>query len=287
MSGEKGGSMEKRNKRETKKRNTKETGRDRRVKASANVQSRQPKQAVTPLRVTSGPVKRTCFDCVFCISDMVLWLGTLVTGFPIGGQCANHPDTPGQVRPIPRTPCRNFRGKPLRLDPPQPPNDKIRYIPLTRGLFAIVDAEDYEWLSQYKWCAQFSEYTRTYYAVRKCRGHTVFMHRMIMNPPGGKVVDHMNGNGLDNRRCNLRICSPKENSCNKPKRRNTKSRFIGVYRRRNKYQVILKHNGKAYGGGMFDDEVEAAKARDRLAIQLHGKYARLNFPPENPEGEGE
>jgi hypothetical protein len=90
---------------------------------------------------------------VFCISNVLLWAQTLMSGFAVGGQCANHPDTPGQVRRIPGTPCRNFRGKPYRVEPPQPPNDKVRYIPLTRGLFAIVDTEDYEWLSRYKWQA--------------------------------------------------------------------------------------------------------------------------------------
>ena len=96
---------------------------------------------------------RSCCYCVFCISDMLLWARALLSGFPINGMCANHPDTPGKLRPVPGRPCRNFRGKPLRVDPPQPPNDKVRYIPLTRGLHAIVDTEDYEWLSQCKWSA--------------------------------------------------------------------------------------------------------------------------------------
>jgi len=229
----------------------------------------------------------SCLDCVFCISSLTLWLRTLVLGLPVGGQCANHPDTPGQIRPIPRRPCRNFRGRPFRAEPPQPPNDRIRYIPLTRGLFAIVDAEDYEWLSRYKWSVQPSANHGTYYAKRGYRGRLVLMHREIMKPPRGMFVDHMNGNGLDNRRCNLRICTPEQNSCNRSKQRNARHKFIGVHPcGQDTYVAIVDHNGKRYREGPFDDEVEAARARDRLALQLHGPYARLNFPPEPSEDEG-
>lgn len=160
--------MEKRTKREAKKRHTKQAGRGRVSRKPAQTQSPLPRSTGQPAEVTSEPRKRSCFDCVFCISNVLLWAQTLLSGFPIGGQCANHPDTPGQVRRIPITPCRNFRAKPFRLDPPEPPNDKIRYIPLTRGLFAIVDAEDYEWLSQYKWHAQRSRSKRAFYAAQEC-----------------------------------------------------------------------------------------------------------------------
>jgi hypothetical protein len=178
-----------------------------------------------------------------------------MSGFPIGGQCANHPDTPGQVRRIPVTPCRNFRGKPYRVEPPQPPNDKIRYIPLTRGLFAIVDAEDYEWLSRYKWYAGSSKSSRTLYARRYSPSGVVLMHRMIMNPPKGLVVDHINGNGLDNRRCNLHICTQKENTQRRRKPVSGQSKYIGVSPCGDKWQATVRREYL----GLFDDEVEAAK----------------------------
>jgi hypothetical protein len=253
---------------------------------SAKVRSQAPKSGGQRAEVTNKVARRSCFDCVFCISNVLLWAQTLTSGFAVGGQCANHPDTPGQVRRIPLRPCRNFRGKPLRTEPPQPPNDKIRYIPLTRGLHAIVDAEDYEWLSQYKWYAQPTVSHQTFHAVRNSRRGKVFMHRMIMPPPHGMLVDHINGNGLDNRRCNLRICTRAENSRNGPKRAGTKSRFIGVHPRGGKWQVCVTYKGKEHYLGLFDDEVEAAKARDLLARKLHGKYARLNIPPDSPEAEG-
>jgi hypothetical protein len=91
------------------------------------------------------------------------------------------------------------------------------------------------------------------------------------------VVDHINGNGLDHRRGNLRICTPQQNSRNRRKHRDGKSRFIGVCPCGKKWQVFAGHRY----GGVFDDEVEAAKARDREAIRQYGVHARLNFPLED------
>jgi hypothetical protein len=231
------------------------------------------------------PGRRSCFDCAFYVANMVLWLRTLVSGFPVAGMCASHPDTPGQLRAIPQGgPCRNFRVRPeppVRVDPPEPPNSKVRYIPLTRGLHAIVDAEDYGWLSRYKWHAQSAGRSGTFYAARnRPGGGLALMHRMIMRPPRGMVVDHINGNGLDNRRCNLRICTRAQNARNGPKRAGSKFRFVGVYPRGDKWQACVTCNGKDHYLGPFDDEVAAAKARDRLASKLFGEYAWLNLPPD-------
>ena len=135
---------------------------------------REPVTTEPPVEIMQSRLRRSCFDCVFCISSVVVWARSLSSGFPIPGQCANHPDTPGQVRPVLYGgTCRNFRLKVFRLDPPEPPNDSIRYIPLTRGLFAIVDAEDYEWLSKYKWQVQPSANHGTYYAKRGDHGRLV------------------------------------------------------------------------------------------------------------------
>ena len=230
---------------------------------------------------------RNCYHCLFCVTNPMLWMRTLFSGFPVMGQCANNADAPGQLLPVPGKPCRNFRRKVYHAETPQPPNDSIRYICLTRGLHAIVDAEDYEWLSRHKWQVQPSASHRTYYAKRVYRHRLILMHREIMKPPKGMFVDHINGNGLDNRRCNLRICTPGQNSCNRSKQGNTGNRFIGVRPcGKNTYQVAVMHKGKTHRGGTFTDEVEAARARDRLALQLHGEFARLNFPEIREEGEG-
>ena len=203
--------------------------------------------------------------------------------------CANTPEAPGQIVRIKGSgTCRNFRRRRVvvRPAPARPPDEEIRYIPLTKGKVAIVDAADYEWLSRYKWHVEEPGPGR-FYASRATPGHArIGMHRAIMNPPKGMVVDHINGNGLDNRRCNLRICTPRQNSCNRSKHRHTKHRFIGVQPcGKNTYQATIMHKGKTHRGGTFTDEVEAAKARDRLALKLHGPYARLNFPELREEGE--
>jgi hypothetical protein len=216
---------------------------------------------------------------VFCVSNLLLWARTLLSGFPVLGLCANHPDTPGQMRPIPGTPCRNFRAKarPNGTEVPVPADPNTRYIPLTQNLFALVDAEDYEWLKDYKWHVTRRGACGTAYAGRRERGRLVLMHRQIMNPPKGMVVDHINGNGLDNRRCNLRICTQKQNVHNSRGRAGKKSRFLGVSPAGDKW--VAKVGGQYLG--VFDDEVEAAKARDRRAREIYGEHAWLNFPPES------
>ena len=272
--------MEKRTKRKTR-------GRDRKQARWYRV-VREQVTAKQRAEVTNKAVRRSCFDCVFCISSVLLWAQTLMSGFPAGGQCANHSGTPGRVRPVPYGgTCRNFRAKvppPVRMEPPEPPNDKVRYISLTRGLYAIVDAEDYEWLSGYKWHASCRN---SPYACRTENRKIIMMHREIMRPPKGMVVDHINGNGLDNRRCNLRVCRQDQNMRNSRRHVGGKSRFRGVFPRGRQWEAKVTDRGQGYYLGRFDDEVEAAKARDRLASKLFGEYAWLNIPPASPEAEGQ
>jgi hypothetical protein len=215
--------------------------------------------------------------------------------FPGLRVCFNHPETPGQMREVRVDAlCENYRKrhwpKGKRARPPKPPNDEIRYIPLTHGLYAIVDAQDYEKLSQHKWYARFHESGKTVYAARttsyrdqsgRLRSRMILMHREIMNPPDGMVVDHINGNGINNRRCNMRNCTQFQNTHNARPRTDGKSRFIGVDRHRDKWRARVSYKGRKHHVGLFDDQVEAAKARDRKAIELFGQYARLNFPQES------
>ncbi len=225
---------------------------------------------------------RTCYDCMFYLSPAGLWMRTLVSGFPFRGLCTNHPDTPGQVCELPSGgPCRNFRPKPGlgRVEPPPPPDDTIRYIPLTRGLHAIVDAKNFDWLSQYKWCVQGARYGNTHYAVRRTNGRKIFMHREIMQPPPGKVVDHINRNGLDNREANLRNCTRLQNLQNRYWDAG-QSKYRGVSPVGDKWQAVVGFHGETIYLGVFDTEEEAAKARDRKAYELAGEFAYLNFPDE-------
>jgi hypothetical protein len=161
----------------------------------------------------------------------------------------------------------------------------FRKIPLPHGQFAIVDAEDYETLAGYKWYAIRSK--RTFYAER-CRKakkrvrkqRCIRMHREILDVPEGLCIDHINHNGLDNRRANLRIVTQEQNNWNNRKRRgNCSSQYKGVSwpNRNGKWLAKIIYRGKSIYIGYFDDEVSAAKAYDAKALELFGEYAALNF----------
>lgn len=151
-------------------------------------------------------------------------------------------------------------------------------IPLTRGLEAIVDAEDYQFLSSFPWFAANTGYAqRNTYVDR--RPSATLMHRWIMLPDPDQQVDHINGDRLDNRRCNLRVCTMSQNRQNQAKAVGCSSRYKGVYRdqRRGNWRSYL---GSRKSGGMigrFSDEVEAALAYDLAAICEYGEFARPNF----------
>jgi hypothetical protein len=162
----------------------------------------------------------------------------------------------------------------------------MRQIPLSKGHIALVDDEDYDVLSRFNWCAN-ERYTGTVYAQTTIRGDsgrktTLSMHRFLMNPPGKCVVDHIDGDGLNNIRSNLRICEHQDNCANRSHNPHSKSGFFGVYK--NDYAGhVGRYMAKIYDGkrlihlGMFDTPEEAAHARDRAAKKIHGTFARLNF----------
>jgi hypothetical protein len=195
--------------------------------------------------------------------------------------CACHVDSPGVPREIhPCEGCANFRPRPKVIvrggKPPKRKRPTDRFIPLTRGLWAAVDVRDFEWLSEYCWYASPSGGGKMY-ARRNTKTGTILMHREIMKTPKGMHVDHKDRNGLNNRRDNLRNCTPAENQYNK-RPRGKRSRFKGVYPHGDKWQAMIKHKGELFNLGLFDDDVEAAKARDRKAYELEGEFAYLNFP---------
>jgi len=230
--------------------------------------------------------KRSCNNCAYSTRPVGRLYRMILWRYPGLLTCVNHPDAPGQIIGVPYTAvCANWRRRlPVRMrtEPPQPPDDKIRYIPLTQGKYAIVDAEDYEWLSQYKWHAVRDN--NTFYARRTLgNGRHITMHRQIMQPAEGEVTDHMNGNGLDNRRANMRNCSRGENSQNRRKNSHTLSGYKGVWRdkKTGKYWAGIHKKHKGSHDGPFDTPIEAARAYDRLALTHFGPFARLNFPEEH------
>jgi len=153
-----------------------------------------------------------------------------------------------------------------------------RVISLTQGKFAIVDAADYDRLAEHKWYAHTNK-ARHFYAERKCRGGIIAMHRAILDVPPGLFCDHKNHNTLDNRRCNLRICTPAQNSYNRLPDAGGTSRYKGVHwdKDRRKWQAGIRHKGRLIHLGYYDYEADAAIAYDDRAVELFGEFACLNF----------
>ncbi len=159
-------------------------------------------------------------------------------------------------------------------------SEATRRIPLTRGKFALVDAEDYYQLSKFKWCAAGG--TNTFYAAASWRGKGVTMHRVIMAPPDHLVVDHIDHNGLNNCKSNLRLCTHAQNIRNTRPTKGTSSRYKGVCWNKDakKWRASIRLNRKSQHIGHFENEIDAAKAYDEKAAEVFGEFACLNFPLE-------
>lgn len=160
-----------------------------------------------------------------------------------------------------------------------------REIPLSQGKVALVDDADFDWLNQWKWSAsrQGRPHSFPQWRAVRCVGpkkgpkHLILMHRLIMNAPTGATVDHINGDPLDNRRKNLRICPQGKQSLNRPGNRTGRktSRFKGVYwqkdigRWRARFRLAYL--------GTFINEMDAARAYDAAAKNFDPEFARLNL----------
>ncbi len=159
----------------------------------------------------------------------------------------------------------------------------FRKIYLGQGKFTIVEPPDYYRFGSFRWYLRGNG--TQFYALTNCivgpmRTTVLALHRIIMNAPAGLLVDHQNGNGLDNRRANLRLATHSQNLCNsRINKSNCSSQFRGVslFRRRGVWSARIKIRGKSIFLGYFDNEIDAAKAYDRAAIKYHGEFARLNF----------
>lgn len=160
------------------------------------------------------------------------------------------------------------------------PKDDYKTIPLTQGFVALVDVEDYEWLVALGgWCVDRNKKHLTY-ALRWLNGSTVRMHRLILDAPKGVFVDHINGDGLDNRRRNLRLCNYAENGWNVNRSVRGVSRYRGVSWSKvaKKWKAEIMIEGRRVYLGYFECEADAAVAYDEVALCYRGEFARLNFP---------
>ncbi len=158
----------------------------------------------------------------------------------------------------------------------------MKEIPLTQGLVAIVDDEDYESLSAYKWCAAFAANTNSFYAIRNGRGSskrgrgTIRMHRIILDAPAGIQVDHANGNTLDNRRNNIRLATRNDNNRNRKLSKTNTSGYKGVCRdSTNTWKAQITVNDTNIYLGSFPSRESAYEAYCQAARNYHGEFARL------------
>jgi len=170
------------------------------------------------------------------------------------------------------------------------------------GTFTVLyDAEDHDKVSAHTWSAK-KDYTKNkdkFYAYttvphpdggwycppdgRRRRRRTILhIHRLITGAPKGMDIDHINGNPLDNRKSNLRICTHTENMRNRGANKNNTSGYKGVgwHKKGKKWGATIKHNYKSVYIGLYEDKEEAARAYDKKAKELHGEFAYLNFPDE-------
>lgn len=160
----------------------------------------------------------------------------------------------------------------------------MKKIKLTQGKFVLVDDCDYEYLNQWKWCT--GKLRNTFYAVRGSRRSEskkrklIYMSKVILQRMEIKFkqVDHIDGNGLNNQRSNLRSATNQENLFNQGLRSDNTSGHKGVSwnKRVQKWQVCIRVNGKNKHLGLFDDIEDAARAYNQAAKKHYKKFARLN-----------
>lgn len=162
----------------------------------------------------------------------------------------------------------------------------FREINLTQGQVAIVDEELYLKFNCVKWLAV--KYPGGYYAARaipningKRKQRIIYMHRIIIGAEKGELVDHINGNGLDNRINNLRLATYSQNAMNRNSEKGSSTEYKGVRFKSGKYEANIGFNSKVIYIGRFDTAEEAAIAYNKQALTYHKEYAKLNRVGDN------
>lgn len=145
------------------------------------------------------------------------------------------------------------------------------FIPLTQNQVTVIDLEDYELVRKYKWSA--AKYKNSFYAVNstyisKTKKCNIKLHRLIMNFPKNMMIDHIDGNGLNNCKSNLRVCTAQQNTWNLKRINLDRSLYLFP---NNKWQVKIRINGKMTHLGMFSTKEEAREIRNKNIIKHRGK----------------
>jgi hypothetical protein len=157
----------------------------------------------------------------------------------------------------------------------------MKEIKVSQGFIALVDDDHFEVLNQFKW--HIKKCGRTNYATANIKidgkYKTITMHRFLLDAPKGVQVDHINHNGLDNQRDNLRFCSNSQNQMNRSPYKNCTSNFKGVsfYRKTKRWKAYIKLNGKRINLGHYKTEIEAAEVYNNKAKELFGEFSFINI----------
>ena len=164
-------------------------------------------------------------------------------------------------------------------------SDDTRYyfIQIPGGIEFMVDAADFHLVSQYHWT-----YGKRGYPSAKINRQNVTLHKLLFPNTRGLDIDHISGNKLDNRRANLRLCTHQENMFNQRIRTTNSSGYTGVsyHKSAKSYEAYINFCGRKRYLGLYHSAEEAAMARDHAALEVHGEYARLNFPKESGSAYG-
>lgn len=239
-------------------------------------------KGVPPMRRQSIPFTRT-LRCAKCHRDL-----------PREAFDPN-PTSRDRFHPLYRR-CRDCRVPMPPVDPrprppiPNPDDPETMLVPLTHGKFALIDANDAELVSAFKWTAVLC--FGTWYSRRSIRNAKTgkasvqSLHHFILDLPARSMVDHENRNGLDCRRLNLRPCTYAQNNSNRALQRNNTTGYRGVCATRTpgRWQAAIRVSRKSIRLGRFDSPEEAARAYDDAARRYFGRFASLNFPRDGEQG---
>ncbi len=158
----------------------------------------------------------------------------------------------------------------------------MKEIQLTRGYVALVDDDDFEELSKYKWCVAVYKYGNAYAVAKAPLSNSgqkmIYMHRLIISANKGQCVDHIDCNSLNNTKSNLRICTQSQNSKNRGKCKRNTTGFCGVTKSPKGFVARIMSDRNMIYIGTHKTAYEAALAYDKAAIEYHGEFANLNFP---------